>query len=241
MRAYIDVGRQEGILEKEEEKLLLSIVDFGDTRVREVMTPAHRRRLDRRRVVPDGALRPLRRVQVLAHPGRAGLDRHGASASCTSRTRSRRCARARSGRSPELMREAYFVPGDEEGLRAAARVPAPPPLDGDRRGRVRRRVGPRDRRRPPRGDRRARSPTSTRTSASRSPASGDSVVLGLRQGEHRGHPGPLRPRARGGGVHDGGRLPGEPPRPHPEARRDLPASRTCGSPSRKPTGGACIA
>ena len=38
-QAYIDVGREEGILEKEEEKLLLSIVDFGDTRVREVMTP----------------------------------------------------------------------------------------------------------------------------------------------------------------------------------------------------------
>jgi putative hemolysin len=39
VQAYIDVGREEGILEKEEEKLLLSIVDFGDTRVREVMTP----------------------------------------------------------------------------------------------------------------------------------------------------------------------------------------------------------
>ncbi len=39
VRAYIDVGRQEGILEKEEEKLLMSIVDFGDTRVREVKTP----------------------------------------------------------------------------------------------------------------------------------------------------------------------------------------------------------
>jgi CBS domain containing-hemolysin-like protein len=39
VRAYIDVGRQEGILEKEEEKLLMSIVGFGDTRVREVMTP----------------------------------------------------------------------------------------------------------------------------------------------------------------------------------------------------------
>ena len=39
VQAYIDVGRQEGILQKEEEKLLLSIVDFGDTRVREVMTP----------------------------------------------------------------------------------------------------------------------------------------------------------------------------------------------------------
>jgi CBS domain containing-hemolysin-like protein len=39
VQAYIDVGREEGILEKEEEKLLLSIVDFGDTRVREVMSP----------------------------------------------------------------------------------------------------------------------------------------------------------------------------------------------------------
>jgi CBS domain containing-hemolysin-like protein len=39
VQAYIDVGRQEGILQKGEEKLLLSIVDFGDTRVREVMTP----------------------------------------------------------------------------------------------------------------------------------------------------------------------------------------------------------
>jgi magnesium and cobalt exporter, CNNM family len=39
VQAYIDVGRAEGILEKDEEKLLLSIVDFGDTRVREVMTP----------------------------------------------------------------------------------------------------------------------------------------------------------------------------------------------------------
>jgi len=39
VQAYIDVGREEGILEKDEEKLLMSIVDFGDTRVREVMTP----------------------------------------------------------------------------------------------------------------------------------------------------------------------------------------------------------
>jgi putative hemolysin len=39
VQAYIDVGREEGILEKEEEKLVLSVVDFGDTRVREVMTP----------------------------------------------------------------------------------------------------------------------------------------------------------------------------------------------------------
>ena len=39
IQAYIEVGREEGILEREEEKLLLSIVDFGETTVKEVMTP----------------------------------------------------------------------------------------------------------------------------------------------------------------------------------------------------------
>lgn len=37
--AFIDVGRREGILEPEEEEMVRSIVDFGDTHVRSVMTP----------------------------------------------------------------------------------------------------------------------------------------------------------------------------------------------------------
>ena len=37
--AFIDVGRREGILEPEEEELVRSIVDFGDSQVRSVMTP----------------------------------------------------------------------------------------------------------------------------------------------------------------------------------------------------------
>jgi CBS domain containing-hemolysin-like protein len=37
--AFIDVGRREGILEPDEEELVRSIVDFGDTQVRRVMTP----------------------------------------------------------------------------------------------------------------------------------------------------------------------------------------------------------
>lgn len=37
--AYIDVGRREGILEPKEEQLVRSIVDFGDTQVRSIMTP----------------------------------------------------------------------------------------------------------------------------------------------------------------------------------------------------------
>src|SRR5262249_20371301 len=39
VQAFIDVGREEGILEGEEEKLIQSIVDFGETMVKEVMTP----------------------------------------------------------------------------------------------------------------------------------------------------------------------------------------------------------
>jgi CBS domain containing-hemolysin-like protein len=39
VQAYIDVGREEGILEGDDEKLLQSIVDFGETMVKEVMTP----------------------------------------------------------------------------------------------------------------------------------------------------------------------------------------------------------
>ena len=38
-KAYIDSAEQEGLIESEERRLLQSIVDFGDTLVREVMTP----------------------------------------------------------------------------------------------------------------------------------------------------------------------------------------------------------
>ena len=39
LQALIDVGEKEGILEEEEGELIHSIIEFGDTRVREVMTP----------------------------------------------------------------------------------------------------------------------------------------------------------------------------------------------------------
>lgn len=39
IQALIDVGEQEGILEEEEGELIHSIIEFGDTRVSEVMTP----------------------------------------------------------------------------------------------------------------------------------------------------------------------------------------------------------
>ncbi|HKR01628.1 MAG TPA: hemolysin family protein [Pyrinomonadaceae bacterium] len=39
IQALIDVGEEEGILEEEEGELIHSIIEFGDTRVNEVMTP----------------------------------------------------------------------------------------------------------------------------------------------------------------------------------------------------------
>src|SRR4029079_18258590 len=38
-KAYLDTAEQEGLIEGEERRLLQSIVDFGDSLVREVMTP----------------------------------------------------------------------------------------------------------------------------------------------------------------------------------------------------------
>jgi putative hemolysin len=38
-QAYLEAGEQEGLIEREERRLIESIVDFGDTLVREVMTP----------------------------------------------------------------------------------------------------------------------------------------------------------------------------------------------------------
>jgi len=39
IQAYLEIGEDEGILQKEDTKLIQSVVEFGDTLVREVMTP----------------------------------------------------------------------------------------------------------------------------------------------------------------------------------------------------------
>lgn len=42
IQAYLDIGEDEGILEEEDSQLIQSVVQFGDTLVREVMTPRTR-------------------------------------------------------------------------------------------------------------------------------------------------------------------------------------------------------
>jgi CBS domain containing-hemolysin-like protein len=58
VRAYIDVGEEEGIIEASEGKLLQSIVDFGDRLAHEIMTP----RID---VLTFDARRPLEELAKL--------------------------------------------------------------------------------------------------------------------------------------------------------------------------------
>ncbi len=39
IKEWIDVGKEEGTIEEEEKKMLYSVLEFGDTQVREIMTP----------------------------------------------------------------------------------------------------------------------------------------------------------------------------------------------------------
>jgi magnesium and cobalt exporter, CNNM family len=60
IQALIDVGEAEGILEEEEGELIHSIIEFGDTRVNEVMTP----RPDIVAVPAEATVREVRDVMV---------------------------------------------------------------------------------------------------------------------------------------------------------------------------------
>ncbi|HSD72637.1 MAG TPA: hemolysin family protein, partial [Thermoanaerobaculia bacterium] len=109
VQAYIDVGREEGILEKEEEKLLLSIVDFGDTRVREVMTP----RTDIAYMDVASSLTVLADLFVETKYSRipvvrGSIDRVVGIVHVKDLLESIR--KGTSGKIADLVREAYFVP-----------------------------------------------------------------------------------------------------------------------------------
>ena len=60
IQALIDVGEAEGILEEEEGELIHSIIEFGDTRVNEVMTP----RPDIIAVSADATVREARDIMI---------------------------------------------------------------------------------------------------------------------------------------------------------------------------------
>ncbi len=105
-QAYIEAGAQEGLIEGDERRLIQSIVDFGDTRVREVMTP----RPDIVAIRAEatlGELRALLREQAYSRSaGVQGEPRQHPRASSSSRTSCIRPTRT-SGRVTALMRPAY--------------------------------------------------------------------------------------------------------------------------------------
>ena len=109
VQAFIEVGREEGILEKEDEKLLLSIVDFGDTRVREVMTP----RTDIAWIDVASTLPALADFFVSSRYSRVPIVRGSIDTVVGIAHVKDALAALRSGAArpiQELAREAYFVP-----------------------------------------------------------------------------------------------------------------------------------
>jgi len=60
IQAFIDEAEEEGIIEKEEGRLLKSVVEFGDTIVKEIMTP----RIDMICIKKDASIKKLRELVI---------------------------------------------------------------------------------------------------------------------------------------------------------------------------------
>ena len=110
LQALIDVGEEEGILEEEEGELIHSIIEFGDTRVNEVMTPR-----TEIAAVPVGAtVREVREVMVDSKYSRLPVYREqidSIEGIIYVRDLLQCWAEGREGESIQpLLRPAYFVP-----------------------------------------------------------------------------------------------------------------------------------
>ena len=84
--AYLEAGEEQGLIEGDERRLLQSIVDFGDTLVREVMTPRPDIVAIQADATIDAAARALPRAGVLAVPGLQGESRQHPRHASSSRT-----------------------------------------------------------------------------------------------------------------------------------------------------------
>ncbi len=72
IQAYLEIGENEGILEKEDTQLIQSVVEFGDTLVREVMTPRTRFAA----CDEDATLGELRNIMVSSRHSRIPIFRN---------------------------------------------------------------------------------------------------------------------------------------------------------------------
>jgi len=71
IQAYLEIGEDEGILEEEDTQLIQSVVEFGDTLVREVMTP----RTDIASCREEATLEELRDIMVASRHSRIPIYR----------------------------------------------------------------------------------------------------------------------------------------------------------------------
>ena len=112
LQALIDVGEAEGILEEEEGELIHSIIEFGDTRVSEVMTP----RPDIVAVPETATIREARDVILDSKYSRLPVygdqidDVKASSTSATCCSAGSKTAKMQNIR--PLIRSVYFVPGN---------------------------------------------------------------------------------------------------------------------------------
>jgi putative hemolysin len=110
IQAFIDVGEAEGILEEEEGELIHSILEFGDTRVNEVMTP----RPDIVAVPVGATVRQVRDVMVESKYSRLPVYREqidNVEGLIYVRDLLERWAQGDEGGSiAPMIREVYFVP-----------------------------------------------------------------------------------------------------------------------------------
>ncbi len=184
--AYLEAGEQEGLIEREERRLLESIVDFGDTLVREVMTPR-----------PDIVGAPCRRDagRACGRCSPSSSTRACRSTGTRSTTSSASSSSRTSSACPWIFQRRERVVAapaaagalrarDQARFRPAEGVPAPAGAVGGRRRRVRRHGGPGHDRGPARGDRRRDSRRVRRRVRARA-GRGQRRVRLQRQGQHR--------------------------------------------------------
>ena len=132
IEALVDAATEEGIIEQDEARLIEQVVEFGDKRVRDVMTP----RPDVVAISAKATLEELRKrvvaTQILAAAGvRKNAGRHcghrdGARHAGSSRPRRGAPYRARADAAGAI------CPGDEIWLRAVEGNAAQEPADGHR-------------------------------------------------------------------------------------------------------------
>ena len=68
IKEWIDVGKEEGTIEQDEQDMLYSVLEFGDTTAREIMTPRVDVMLMEDTLSFEEAIRDLQRHGLLPYP-----------------------------------------------------------------------------------------------------------------------------------------------------------------------------